>query len=330
MRVEIKGDLSLRLEKAAKFHALTPSNYVHDALSRSLPPLPPSGMSEPFTNFSDWTNEVEALVNSGHRYYFRGEPSFYAKLEPKLQRQSDLLKSRHGCKALISLQLSILGRMNRYTAQYHYDSTVINRIDNYWEWLCIAQHHGFPTMLLDWTLNPLVALFFAIDDPSNKFECHDSRVWKIRLKSREERDHMTIRLGEESVRKEAVPTSADPSYLRSPDMPNLDELMKRFGAHGGSFDFRIIQGKPLLVVPRILTRRIDAQSGRFIYWPKDASIDCTPTSNPDYPWSEISYYTITADQKKEIKSRLSSFRIHPGTMYADLDGYARYISDGGL
>lgn len=57
---------------------------------------------------------------------------------------------------------------------------------NDWEWLAVAQHHGLPTRLLDWTRNALAAAYFAV----RKEFTGDSAIYVIR-------DEMTVANPEE-------------------------------------------------------------------------------------------------------------------------------------
>jgi type I restriction enzyme M protein len=109
---------------------------------------------ETIQSFVDFHNLVEKHL--GENVVFRGVKNSRFEITPSIGRLPiDSTK--------IELAEEVIFKQFKEQALPHLNFTPRND----WEWLALAQHHGLPTRLLDWTVNPLIALYFAVEEDCN-------------------------------------------------------------------------------------------------------------------------------------------------------------------
>ncbi len=173
-----------------------------------------------------------------------------------------------------------------------------------WELLIVAQHHGLPTRLLDWTFSPLVAAHFATLGPEPR---RDAVVWRL------DWSRMQERLGLSRIAY-TVPD------LEAAERDPAHPLGARFAAAGR-------EGRHLafLIEPPSLHPRLVAQGAAF-----------TVSSDATRPFDRflaeegladvLTRIVVPADRVDLVRDQLDAANVAEGRLFPDLDGVAREIA----
>lgn len=178
--------------------------------------------------------------------------------------------------------------------------------DTTWHWMTLAQHHGLPTRLLDWTFSPYVALHFATAS-IDKYD-EDGAIWCVDFY--ESRKSLPLSLLDEMEKVKMRGFTIDALYDLFKDLKDFEEYGKKNGNFLLFFD------------PPSFDERIINQFALFSVMP-DPSIRINDwlASHPDYYFRII----IPKELKLEIRDKLDTANVSERVMFPGLDGLSQWL-----
>jgi hypothetical protein len=268
------------------------------------------------------------------RRYFRGQskralPDTGYDLIPSIGRYEHL----KGCSLAKrdTIENEVLETFSNHLLSY------VNHLPrNDWEALAIAQHHGLPTRFMDWSTNPLVALYFACRNSKKDKDGtpHDSAVYVLTsepdrysdLRRRQKNDEGEAEEPEESQISandddsgyddfglddtDEVPTLEDEDIkvshpTRAPIVVRKDSELSPFKISAN-----------VIYDPPHVSPRIRAQDGVLL-----------ACHQPMQPLEEkdVLELVIRHDAHDDIRRRLDQYGVFDKQLFPDLDGIAKWL-----
>lgn len=216
--------------------------------------------------------EVAAAGSHKEDFIYRGQPED----KPLIPRLGRIVPARER----VEIEKRMFAEFKRNCVAY-----TDLQPPNDWDFLALAQHHGLPTRLLDWTQSALTALWFAVahDPVELNGKLQNAVVWMLKTKT------------EDFINE---------SDRRSPFSNGLTRIYKP-----RTIDRRIASQRGLFTVHHLLPKT--AEFVRF-------------ENHKDFK-QRFRRFAIEADAFSEIRKHLHGCGVNHSTLFPDLAGLCSYI-----
>jgi hypothetical protein len=285
------------------------------------------------TSFTEYVDLIKKLKKQDNNLWFRGQSNASYRLIPSAMRT--MWEISDYCDRPIEPRKvgnnfhnrgTNVAYLNQYAMLEEFKILVKEYLrfipKNDLEWLSIAQHYGIPTTLLDWTTDPLVALFFSrITD--NKI-INQSKIEEA-ISDFNENQYSKLGSAIFALNPGEMNKNLGEFFINGDPLKRVDYPLNAESHNEHLIDYKSNHILPCFFTSTPIDRRICRQSGNFtihggMVWP----LDHQKVNRENIHKIFIPYKVF-----EEINTTLDALNINESSIYgfSEIDNIARDISN---
>ena len=270
--------------------------------------------AESWAHFERWLDDLQG------RWCFRGQREatwlLLTSLDRAARRERSSQTKRSSYHVIYHLPRHAETRdlLFRFQQQTHLYQDNLPSTGDWASWLALMQHHGAPTLFMDWTNSPYVAAYFAFEENAREQKKSQrkrkSAIWAIDLEWLEKR-------GLELLQSKVTLPTSDDLAVRA-------EWINGLLAQGGTDQAVVVR-----VDPPKNNERMAAQQGVFLCRlfyeaPLTGTLMRMMIQQiPDRP--VIRKLELNTAYRIEFLQKLKAMNIHRASLFPGLDGFAQAL-----